>query len=178
MRVSDLSEEKELKKQGEELAKIAVESRLGAKQLRTIYTLIKTKPLAFVEAFIQHQLSRVSGTKALEAALELLRKYEGDKGSFQKIVMYANMLYDYYERQVAMKYNPLVEEIAKKICEQQRCKFLGLELSTERDRIEIMVKVSDYRGDPKSLAYSIGQQILHRDPKFPGRIWIEKMDRR
>jgi len=42
-----MSEEKSLKMEGENLAKIAVDSRMGAKQLQTLYRLVKTRPLAF-----------------------------------------------------------------------------------------------------------------------------------
>lgn len=172
-----MSEEKELEKEGEELAKVAVESNLGAKQLRTIYTLTKTRPLPMVEAFIKHQIARVSGTKALEMTLELLKKYD-DKASFSKVLMYANMLHDYYERQAAMMYRTVAEECAKRICEQRGCKYLGVDLFMERGRLEVRVRVSDYRGDPGFLASSIGQEISHRDPKFQGKIWIEPVDRR
>lgn len=173
-----MTEERELKKEGEELAKTAVESELGAKQLRTIYTLTRTKPLPMVEAFVQRQLSRVSGTKAFETILNLLKERADDKAAFVKVLMYANMLYPYYERQDAMKYSIVAAESAKRICDQQGCKYVGLEVSTERDRTEIRVKVSGYRGDPKFLASSIGREIVHRDPKFPGNIWIEQIDRR
>jgi hypothetical protein len=173
-----LSDEKALKEEGEELAKASVESKLGAKQLRTIYTLTKTKPLQFVEAFIQHQIARVSGTKALEMALGLLKKYGDNKSSFQRVLMYANMLYDYYEMQMARRYDPIAEEAAKRICEQRGCKYVGLDMSTKGDKIEVRVKVTGYRGDLKDLAFSIEREIVHRDPKFPGRIWIEQTDRR
>jgi hypothetical protein len=178
MKDLELSDEKILKKEGEELASISVESKLGAKQLRTIYTLTKTKPLPFVEAFIQHQLARVSGIKAWELALNLLKKYGDDKVSFSKILMYANMLYDYYERQAAMQYFNVAEEAARKICEQQRCKYIGLELSTRRDQTEARVRVSGYRGDRKDLAFSIKREITQKDPTFQGIIWIEQVDRR
>lgn len=173
-----MTEEKNLKKEGEDLAKIAVESKLGSKQLRTIYTLTKTKPLPFVEAFIQHQLSRVQGTKALEKALELLKSHGEDKAALERVFMYANMLYPYYEREAAMKYKIVAEEAARRICDQQGCKYVGLDVYTEKDRTEVSVRVSGYRGDPKLLASSIGREIVHRDPKFLGRVWIEQVDRR
>jgi hypothetical protein len=53
-----MSEDKErkLKSEGEELAKIAVESGMGAKQLQTLYRLVKTRSLPFVEAYIKRQI--------------------------------------------------------------------------------------------------------------------------
>lgn len=171
-------EEKEIKKEGEELAKLAVESKLGTKQLRTIYTLTKTRPLPMVEAFIQQQLSRVSGTEALELALDLLKKHGEDKATFSKVLMYANMLYPYYERQSTMKYRVVAEDSAKKICERQGCKYSGLDVSIERNRVVIRVKVSGLRRDPKFLASDIEQEIVQREPNFPGRVWIEQIDRR
>jgi len=75
-----MSEEKSLKMEGENLAKIAVDSRMGAKQLQTLYRLAKTKPLAYVEAYVQRQIARalaggVRGYEGFVKALELLRKY-------------------------------------------------------------------------------------------------------
>jgi hypothetical protein len=173
-----MSEESELKRQGEELAKAAVDSKLGAKQLRTIYTLTKTKPLPMVEAFLQHQLGRVLGVKALEMALGLLAKHRENKAAFSRILMYANMLYNFYEREATMKYRSVIEDVAKGICEQQGCRYVGLELSTERDRVVARVSVSGFRGDPRILASSIDTEILHRELNFAGRIWIEQADRR
>jgi len=172
-------EEKEIKKMGEELAKVAVESRLGAKQLRTIHTLTKTKPLPLVEAHIQHQLGRgLSGADALKMSLDCLRKLVEDKATFQKVLMYANMLYPYYERQAAMNYAVAAEEGARRACERQGCRYMGLDVSSERDRIVIKVKVSGLRRDPKFLASDIEREIIQSDPKFPGRVWIDQVDRR
>lgn len=174
-----MSDEKELKREGEELAKTAVESKLGAKQLRTLHTLAKTKPLPMVEAFIQRQLSRnVSGKEAFEVTLGLLKRYGEDKAVFSKILMYANMLYDYYERMSAMKYREVAEESARRMCEQHGCKYMGLDILTDKNRIEVKVRVSGYRGDPKTLSSSIWRDIIHKDPKFQGRIWIEQNERR
>jgi hypothetical protein len=173
-----MSEEKDLKKEGEELAKVAVESKMGARQLRTIYISAKTKPLPMVEAFIQRQIARVSGTKALEMILDLMKKHEGDKTAFLRVLMYANMLYDYYERQTAMKYRVVAEECAKKVCEQHGCRFVGLDIGTDRGQTLLTVNVSGYRGDLKLLSPSIWQCLVHKDPNFLGRIWIEPVDRR
>jgi hypothetical protein len=173
-----LSEEKDLKREGEELAKVAVESKLGAKQLRSIYVLAKTKPLPFVEAFIQRQLARVSGGKALEMILDLMKKHEDNKTDFLKDLMYANMLYDFYEKKSAMEYRAVAEESASKACQQHNCKYVGLDISTERGLVAITIRVSGYRNDPKVLASAIWQQMIQRDPKFHGRIWIEQIDRR
>jgi hypothetical protein len=172
-------EEKEIKKMGEELSKVAVESKLGAKQLRTIYTLTKTKPLPLVEAHIQHQLGRgLSGVDALKMSLDYLRKLVEDKATFQKVLMYANMLYPYYEAQAAMKYRVAAEEGARKMCERQGCRYLGLDVSSERGQVVVRVKVSGLRGEPKFLASDIEREIIQNDPKFPGRVWIEQVDRR
>lgn len=173
-----MSEEKDLKREGEELAKMSVESKLGAKQLRSIYVLAKTKPLPFVEASIQRQLARVSGTKALEMALGLLKKYEKDTTALLKVLMYANMLYDFYERQSTMEYRVVAEESAGKACQQYRCRYVGLEIHTDRGLVTLTVKVSGYRDDPKLLASAVMQEIMHRDPRFHGRVWIEQIDRR
>jgi len=92
--------------------------------------------------------------------------------------MYANMLYPYYERQAAMNYAVAAEEGARRACERQGCRYMGLDVSSERDRIVIKVKVSGLRRDPKFLASDIEREIIQSDPKFPGRVWIDQVDRR
>lgn len=168
-------DERELKTKGEELAELAVKSELGAAQLRDVYYMSKTKSLPFVEAFIQHQINRVSGRAAWEMMLDLLKDSGEDKERFSRILMYANMLRDFKERQVARL---AAEEIARKICQQQGCDFVGLDLTVERREMEFVVKVGGFRGDPKSLAIPIKQEIINRHPSFQVYVMIDQTDRR
>ncbi|MEM2127962.1 MAG: hypothetical protein QXH67_07060, partial [Candidatus Bathyarchaeia archaeon] len=91
--------ERELKELGEELARIAVSRGLASKQLTTIYRLTKTRPLAFVQAFIQQQIGRgVSGYSSVGPwLLRLIEKLE-DWAPLQRVLMYGVMLYDYHEK--------------------------------------------------------------------------------
>jgi len=80
-----MTEEKKLKNEGEELAKLAVESGMGSKQLQVLYKISKTKPMAFVQAFLERQIGRgLRGLTGFVKALELSRKYEDDKAAFKK----------------------------------------------------------------------------------------------
>lgn len=171
-------DERELKKMAEELAKVAVESGLASKQLRAIYELTRTKPLPMVEAYVQRQLGRdVSGKKAFEMILDLLKSSE-DKAVFSKILWYANMVFDYYQKQYVTGCRDVAEAASKRACEMHSCKYVGLDILTDRDLQEVKVKVSGFKGDPKFLASSIWREIVGKQPNFKGRIWIDQLDRR
>jgi len=170
-----LSEERELEQKGERLAEVAVKSELGAKQLRAIYNLVRTKPLPFVEAFIKYQINRVSGREAWEMMLGLLREFGDKKELLSKVLMYANMLYDYHGIEVV---KTVAEESARNICQQQNCKYVGLEVSVDRNRYEVLVKVGGFRDDPRSLASPIWREIISKHPSFQGKVWINQVDRR
>lgn len=172
-------EEKELKSEAESLAKIAVESGLGSKQLRAIYDLCRTKPLPVVEAYVQRQLGRdVSGKKGFEHVLGLLVRFREDKASFCRILWYANMVFDYFQKQYAMRYGEYAEAISRKACERFGCKYLGLETVSNGDLQELRVSVSGYVKNPKDLSSAIWRELTSKYPNFRGRVWIEQSERR
>ncbi|MEM3183385.1 MAG: hypothetical protein QXL87_02875, partial [Nitrososphaerota archaeon] len=83
--------ERELKLEGEGLAKIAVDSGMGAKQLQTLYKLVRTNPLPFVEAYIKRQIGReVRGLNGFLKILDLCQKYANDRVSLERVLLYAN----------------------------------------------------------------------------------------
>jgi hypothetical protein len=170
-----MSEEKSLKMEGENLAKIAVNSRMGAKQLQTLYRLVKTRPLAFVEAFVQRQMVRVRGYEGFVKALELLKKYEDKKPQLEKVLMYAVMLYDYYEREPYMKLESAANPIVKRAVEGYGCVFDSLDMDFDGRTLTLTVHVRRFHGNPKALASDIEKSLKNRE-EFSSlnlRVWIE-----
>jgi hypothetical protein len=171
-----MSEEKSLKMEGENLAKIAVDSRMGAKQLQMLYRLAKTRPMAFVEAFVQRQIGRgVRGYEGFVKALELLRKYEDRKPQLEKVLMYAVMLYDYYEREPYMKLESAANPIVKRTVEGCGCIFDGLDMDFDGRTLTLTVHVRRFHGNPKALASDIEKSLKNRE-EFSSlnlRVWIE-----
>lgn len=172
-----MAKEKNVKESGEKLAKIAVKSGVGSKQLRTLYKLAKTKPSPFIEAFIQRQIGR--GVEGFEAfgplGLELLSECADDKAGFQKILMYANMVYPYIEKQATMGMKAEIEPIIKRRVEQFG--YQGLEISDRRGRPEFRVKLARFRGNPGMLASEIARELKAKVPrisKLNFRVWIER----
>jgi len=172
-----MTEEKELKKEGEELAKLAVESGMGIKQLRTIYKLVRTKPIAFVQAFIQNQIGRgVLGLAAFIKTLELSQKYENDKGAFEKILMCAVMLYAYFKVAPTMNFRMACEGVVKDVVNRQGFVFEDLEIRSAGKRIDMQVKTKHFHGNPKALAMEIEKALKSKVPELGDvflRIWIE-----
>jgi len=172
-----MTEEKELKKEGEELAKLAVKSGMGAKQLQVIYRLVKTRPIAFVQAFIQRQIGRgVRGLAAFVRILELSQKYEDDKAAFEKVLMYAVMLYDYFQVAPTMNLRMASEDIVRDVVNRQGFVFEGLEVKSAGNRVDMQVKTRQFHGNPKALAMEIEKALKNRVPEFRDialKIWIE-----
>lgn len=172
-----MTEEKELKKEGEELAKLAVESGMGAKQLQAIYRLVKTRPIAFVQAFVQRQIGRgVQGLSAFVKTLELSQKFEGDKAAFEKVLMYAVMLYDYFEMAPTMNLRMASEGVVKDVVNSQGFVFEGLEVRIAGNRVDMQVKTRRFHGNPKALAMEIEKALKSKVPEFRDvalKIWIE-----
>ncbi|MGB9960012.1 MAG: hypothetical protein ACPLKQ_05780 [Candidatus Bathyarchaeales archaeon] len=170
-------EEKELKEDGEQLARIAVESGMGLKQLQTIYRLVKTKPMAYVQAYIQRQIGRgVRGFSAFMKLLELSKKYEEDRAVFEKVLMYAIMLYDYIEAEPTMKLSAVSEGIVRNIVNRQGVAFEGLQIKLFGNSAEVRVKTGRFHGNPKALAMEIERALTEKVPEFRNmrcKIWIE-----
>ena len=160
--------EEALKELGEELAKAAVDSEMSAKQLQTIYQLVKTKPLAFVEAHLKRQLSRVDlGKAGFRKALDILMDYRADKTSLEKIMMYAAMLYDYVRRKSEIDLEVAAEPIVKRILSQRGWGYRGLKIDLSGGICRIEVKTAHFRGHPGQLAREI-KLGLSRDKRFSG----------
>lgn len=168
-------EEKSLMLEGENLAKVAVESEMGAKQLQTIYRLAKTRPLAYVEAHVKRQMSRIKGFMAFAKTLELLKKYEASPTLFMKVLMYAVMLYDYCEKEPVMKHRTVAEPVIRQVVEARGMTLSNVDMKLYGRSLGINVRVHRFSGNPKVLANEI-EDALKRKGVFPGlslRVWIE-----
>jgi hypothetical protein len=171
-----LVEEKVLKDQGEGLAKLAVENGVAQRALTTLYKISKTRSMPFVEAFIKRQIGRrVRGYYAFgNKLLDLLGEYKYDKMIFQKILMYACMLYDYYEMQPTIALRDQVEPLIKKATEMFG--YEDLEIRQKGGYTEIIVMLSDFRGNPRDLALKIEQEIrgkISEASKLNFKVWIQ-----
>jgi len=176
-----LLEEKLLKEHGENLAKLAVENGVAQRALTTLYTIVKTRSMPFVEAFIKRQMGRrVRGYYALgKQLLELLDKYKYDKPIFQKVLMYACMLYDYCEMEPTVKLREKVEPLLKKIVEIHG--YEDLEIRQQGGYTEFRVTLSRFRGNPRDLASRIEQEIrgkISEASKLNFKVWIQSRGRR
>jgi len=171
-----MSEEKNLKMEGEELARIAVNSGMSAKQLQTIYRLAKTRPLPYVQAFVKRQIGRdVKGFAGFMKVLELLEKYENSEGSFGKVLMYAVMLYDYCEKEPTISLKLVGEPVIREIIERRGASYDGVSMRFQGNLLEINVKTRRFYGNRKSLAMEI-EKALKAKEEFSNlnlRVWIE-----
>ncbi|MBS7634483.1 hypothetical protein KEJ34_03160 [Candidatus Bathyarchaeota archaeon] len=149
---------------------------MGAKQLQTIYRLVKTRPLPFVEAYIKRQIGReVRGLNGFLKMLELCQKYVYDKAPLEKILLYANMLYDFFEKQPALKLKAAGEQSIKKVVEGHGLTYDGVSMNLRGRDLEVRVKVKGLHGPPKPLAMEI-ERVLKGKSEFANlnlRIWIE-----
>lgn len=171
-----MSEEKSLKMEGEELARIAVDSGMGAKQLQTIYRLVKTKPLAYVQAFVKRQIGRdVKGFAAFMKVLELLEKYEDNKTSFEKVLMYGVMLYDYCEKVPIINLKLTGEPVIKRIVEKHGVRYEGTTMKRRGNSLEITVKTGRFYRNPKALAMEIERALKSKEDfsDLNMKVWIE-----
>jgi len=176
-----MSEEKKLKLVGEDLAKKAVDSGMGASQLKTVYKLVKTRPLPFVQAHLQRQISRalersVSGLAGFQRILDVLGDYEDRKASFERILMYAVMLYPYYEKEPVLELTVSAQPVVKRIVDKTGAEFEGISMRRQGNYLQINVRVRGFSGYAKSLAKEI-EDGLKKKPGFSGlnlRVWIER----
>ncbi|MGB9672029.1 MAG: hypothetical protein ACPLZY_02660 [Candidatus Norongarragalinales archaeon] len=171
-----MSEEKKLKTEGEELAKIAVDSGMGAKQLQTIHRLVKTRPLPYVEAYVQRQIGReVRGLAGFTKVLELLKKYESNKMTFEKVLTYAVMLYDYCEKEPTMALKVAGDPVIRRVVEARGFLFDGAKLKLYGRNLDVNVRVKMFYGNPKALATDIEKALKSKD-EFASlnlKVWIE-----
>jgi hypothetical protein len=133
--------------------------------------------MAYVEAFVQRQIGReVRGYSAFSMILELLSKYREDRSSFERILMYAVMLYDYFENLPVMKLRGSVEPIIKGVVERKGFEFERLKIGLRGNAVEFRVKIRRFYGNPKALALEIERALRNKVAELSNlnvRVWIE-----
>ena len=168
--------EETFKRLGEELTNAAVDSDMAAKQLQTIYQLVKRKPLAFVETHLKRQMSRdIPGKAGFKKALEILNMYRDDKASLEKTLMYADMLYDYVKRKPAIDLEVSAEPIVKRVLNRRGIGYGGLTADISGGSCRIEVKAGRFHGSPKQLSMEIMRELKNNE-KFSGlnlSVWIK-----
>ncbi|MEM3736873.1 MAG: hypothetical protein QXJ75_02100 [Candidatus Bathyarchaeia archaeon] len=167
-----MSGEVGLKREGEDLAKLAVSCNIGAKQLRTLYDTARTRDKPMLEAYVQYQIPRISGYLEFgEKMLQLIGRYE--KMQVVTILQYANMLYDYYRLKRWKALEPIIGETIKRTTQQYG--YIGVEIRMERDTPEVFVMLRDFRGNPRQLAEELSARIKQNITEIrniPVKIWI------
>ncbi|MEM3162021.1 MAG: hypothetical protein QW056_03420 [Candidatus Bathyarchaeia archaeon] len=172
-----MCDEKSLMMEGEELAKIAVSSGMGSKQISTLYKLAKTRPLAYVEAYVKRQMGReaVRGFAAFARVHELLRKYEGSPICFIKVLMYAAMLYDYWEKEPIMRFRTAAEPLVRRIVEAKGMNLRNISISLHGKSMDVTVEVHRLFLNPKILASEIENALKSKEDfsNLNLKVWIE-----
>jgi len=179
--------EKELKELGEELAEAAAKAGIGAKQLRGLYRIAKTRPIPFLEAFVMRQISRAGrrgGPRGFDefgpTMLGVIERFEENKGGLQKVLEYANMLHDYIKMTMVRGegggegWRERLDPIVGSFC--SRFGYGGLMLEEDRGQLVCRVRLRRFRGNPKQLAYDLYREVLSHYPDLTGsiRFWIER----
>ena len=195
-----LMDEAEYKKLGEELAREAAAVGLGSKQLRSIYTLAKTKPLPYVEAIVKRQTARAAqgergGPIGFDrfgpALLRVMERFTEDKQGFEKVLLYANLLVDYVkisgDRSTETRdASPVVtsssstdirsriEPIVSQEC--SRYGFAGLTIRNEGSTVIYEVSLPRYYGDPAEVSRTLYSKAIAECPELRERIrfWIKR----
>lgn len=176
-----MSEEKKLKQEGETLAKVAVDSGMGANQLQTVYKLVKTKPLAFVQAFVKRQIGReVKGCAGWMKLLKLVERYEEKKGTLERVLMYSVMLYEYCEKEPIMALQSVGDPLIRSIVENHGLEYHGVTMELQENTLRIIPKVRRLHGDLKKLVANIEQALKDKEgfSNLYLKVWIEARERR
>lgn len=181
-----MSEEENLKSEGDELAKITVESRMAADQLRKIYQLVrvrpllKTMPLEYVQVHVQRQMVRVRGHAGFKRVLELLGKYKTNRETLERVLMYALMLYDYHRNKPVLDLVEVAEPIIQAIIKRHSAQFNGMNIKLRGNLAVVTVRVRRFYGSRPALANEI-QRALKEKRAFSDlnvKVWIESGQRR
>ena len=173
-------EESVLKQEGEDLARIAVQCGMGHKQLRAVYRLVRLKPIPFIEVYLKRQMARdIPCVASFNKLLELLFKYTS-VADYEKILMYATMLYPYYEKEPILKLRIPAEPVIREIVQRNGFKYSNLAINIKDDKANFNVRVDGFRGNPRLLAQEIEKELKARMESllkslkiFDVKVWIE-----
>lgn len=180
--MSDIEKSSELYAEGDELAKIAVHSKMAIDQLRTIYQMVKVKPLVpmlpltLVRAHIKRQIVRVSGRAAFRKILELIDKYRNDRKALEEILAYSLYLYDFHRQEKVINMIESTMPIIRRLLEKHRLKLYDIWIRRARGNVaEIEVIVDRDRVDKRRIASEIRDAIMKKSGIYDLslKIWIE-----
>jgi len=87
-------EERRLYEEGERLAKLAVKHDVASTELRSIFTVCQTKPLAYLRAYIEMQSARKLGEFG-RVLLQSLSEHDDRRDEIESVLRYMNMTYKY-----------------------------------------------------------------------------------
>jgi len=87
-------EERRLYEEGERLAKLAVKYGVASTELRSIFTVCQTKPLAYLRAYIEMQSARKLGDFG-RVLLQSLSEHDDRRDEIESVLRYMNMTYKY-----------------------------------------------------------------------------------
>lgn len=172
-----MSEEEIFYDEGDTLARLAVENGLAAKQLRALYTLSVTSSPVYLKAVVRGQIGdRVRGFYGPfgNKILSLIEKYS-DKRSLNRILEYADLLYDYYKEMISMlvtdkEIMPIIQPILKEYGLQ------GVRISVGGEGLLIYIKLKTYPRDRGILVSKLNAEIRKKIPRLKKsrfRVWIE-----
>jgi len=87
-------EERRLYEEGERLAKQAVKYGVASTELRSIFTVCQTRPLAYLRAYIEMQSARKLGDFG-RVLLQSLSEHDDRRDEIESVLRYMNMTYKY-----------------------------------------------------------------------------------
>jgi hypothetical protein len=87
-------EERRLYEEGERLAKLAVKHDVASTELRSIFKVCQTKPLAYLRAYIEMQSARKLGEFG-RVLLQSLSEHDDRRDEIESVLRYMNMTYNY-----------------------------------------------------------------------------------
>lgn len=175
-----MSEERTLKEDGEDLARLAVGEGTGLKQLREAYDVVRKKPLPYAEACVQRQLARalegtVRGAGTFQRILELMKKYGDRRSGLERVLMYAVMLYPYYEKEPLLKVKGQAEQVIRDVVRAGGYSLERVEWRMDGRAAIATVHIPGFHENPKVLAGEIKRALRSRGAlkEINVEIWIE-----
>jgi hypothetical protein len=190
-----------LKKDAEELIRIAVEDRTSVVQIRNLHKRARTGGAVDFEIYLKYQMGRSDNRNQAiisknfgNKLLSFLSKYKNQKKELVTLLKYSLMLYDYTNQTYSPNIHPEnirslndgVKERIKQVIKSKTLSFgfVGLNIEQEDRRVAggkmmmmIHVKLNRFYGDPKELSSNLRDALKAevneiRNTSF--NVWIDK----
>jgi hypothetical protein len=174
-------DEKNLKFEGDELARICVESGMGVDQLRKIYQLVRVRPLLdvksleYVQVYVQRQMTRVRGRAGFKKVLELIDKYGSVRKELEKILMFALMLYGFHREKPVLDLLEVAEPVIREVIERHGAEYRETKIKLRGNLAVVAVKTWSFRSNRGVAANEI-RHALKSKSEFSNldvKVWIE-----